>query len=128
MAFKLVDASESAAPIYVDPKNRHGRIWPVYETADLLMLRAEICRPHPWEVSGREFTYFIFVESGRVSIDLNRKNHLLENNEAIEVPEDCGFVLSDRSDGGASYLILVVGKEVLPGSFFNTFSSAYVAA
>jgi hypothetical protein len=128
MAFKLVDASASAAPAYVDTENQRGRIWPVYETADLLMLRAEISTLQPWEVSGREFTYFIFVESGRVSIDLNCKNHILEKNEALEVPEDCGFVLSNRSDAGASYLVLVIGKEVLPGSFFNTFNSAYVAA
>jgi hypothetical protein len=126
MAFRLVDAS--AASAYVDTKNRRGRIWPVYETADLLMLRAEISSLWPWEISGREFTYFIFVESGRISIDLNRKNHVLERNQGMEVSEYCSFVLSDRSDAGASYLILVVGKEVLPGSFFNTFNSAYVAA
>jgi len=128
MAFHLVDASTNAACTYVDAPGRRGRIWPVYQTAELLMARAEIDAADKWKFSARDFTYFFFVEAGRVSFVLDGKSTTVEANQGIEIPENREFELANSSSNGPSYVVLVAGQEVLPGSFFNSFNSAYLNA
>jgi hypothetical protein len=126
MAFRLVDASPQAACSFVDAARRRGRLWPVYETSELLMARAELAEKDRWQFSAGDFTYFFFVETGLVSLLLDRNSLSIEQNQAIEITENHTFELANAFPSGPSYVIMLAGREVLPGSFFNSFNSAYL--
>jgi mannose-6-phosphate isomerase-like protein (cupin superfamily) len=124
MQFQLVDASRNSPCTYADSARQRGRLWPVYETAELLMSRIEIAE-RPWQVSASDIGYFFFVEHGSVEVALGKQTLILDANRGLEIPEETSFRLANLASD-PSYLVMVAGRELLPGSFFNSFSNAYL--
>lgn len=126
MSFRLVEASPTAACTHVDDARRRGRIWPVYETSELMLARAEIAGDDTWNFKAGDFTYFFFVEAGRISLILDDDSRTFGANRSVEVPENRPFRIVNASPDEPAWVVMLAGREVLPGSFFNTFSSVYL--
>jgi len=90
------------------------------------MSRVEVGE-NSWRISASDIAYFFFVERGSVEFVVGHEKLVLNANQALEIAEGAAFRLTNLADT-PSYLVMVAGRELLPGSFFNSFNNASLNA
>jgi redox-sensitive bicupin YhaK (pirin superfamily) len=124
MTFRIENARSQSSPTARVFQNGSFVAWPLYETSDIVMLRLAVNSGAAVFVESSDFAYLLFVVNGSLSVLTPAEQISCSANEGVEIPENSSFTLSATSQGRLE-LVVVAGKQMLPGSFFNTLNNTY---